>query len=385
MADVEITDIQATHVHADWTWTFVRVYTDAGVTGSGESYWGSGVGEVIEHCSSILAGEDPRNLDYLRHKLFEGLSATGSIAGKSVSAISGIDIALHDLAGKLTDQPAYRLLGGKYRDEARVYVDCHAGDPSEHNDRYSPAAYADKAEAVVSEGFDAIKFDLDATRRYERDSHNRHLNAEAVDYKRRLVEAITDRVGYEADVSFDCHWNYTGDSARRLSRAIEDCEVWWLEDVVPPENLEVQREVTRSTSTSICAGENLYRTHGVRPLIEQQAVDILQPDMPKFGGMRETVRAAHAADDYYIPMALHNVSSPLGTMAGAHVAVSIPNFIALEWHAHDDPHWQDFAVDGDIIEEGRITPPDEPGLGVELDPDTIEEFMGDGETLLDPA
>lgn len=384
MTAVEITDVQTTHVHADWTWTFVRIYTDAGVTGTGESYWGPGVGDVIEGCDGLLVGEDPRDLDYLRHRLFEGTSATGSLAGKTVSAISGIDIALHDLAGKLTDQPAYRLLGGKYRDSARVYVDCHAGDQGEYDDVYSPEAYADTAEAVVEAGFDALKFDLDATKRYERDSHNRHLNAEAIDYKRRLVEAVTERVGLQADVAFDCHWNYSGDSARRLATAIEDYDVWWLEDVVPPENLQVQREVTASTSTTICAGENRYRTHGIRDLIEQQAIDVIQPDMPKFGGMRETVRAAHLADDYYIPMSLHNVSSPLGTMAGAHVAASIPNFLALEWHARDDPHWDDFIVEDPIIVDGAIPLGDAPGLGVTLDLDVVDEFAAPGETLIDP-
>ena len=387
MGDVAITDIQRTHVSADWTWTFVRVYTDAGVTGTGESYWGPGIGDIIEDCRSLLIGEDPRDLDYLRHKLFEGTSATGSIAGATVSAISGIDLALHDLAGKLTDQPAYRLLGGKYRDEARVYVDCHAGAHATEDaegDIYAPDAYAAAAREVVDQGFDAIKFDLDATTRYERDGHNRHLNAEAVDSKRRLVQAVTEEIGFEADAAFDCHWNYTGDSGRRLASAIEPYNVLWLEDVVPPENLEVQRELTRATDTPICAGENLYRTHGVRSLIEEQAVDILQPDMPKFGGMRETVRAASAADDYYIPVALHNVSSPLGTMAGAHVAIAIPNFIALEWHGRGDPRWGDFIQEDSTIEDGAIPVSEEPGLGVTLSLDALEEFMADGEELLDP-
>lgn len=388
MSDVEITDVQSTHVEADWTWTFVRIYTDAGPTGTGESYWGAGISEVIEDCRSILVGEDPRDLDYLRHKLFEMTSATGSLAGKTVSAISGIDIALHDLAGKLTDQPAYRLLGGSYRDATRVYVDCHAGahrPDDADGDPYAPEAYAAAARAVVDDGFDALKFDLDASRRHERDDHNRHLNARALDYKVRLVEAVMAEVGYDADVAFDCHWNYDGASGRRLANAVADLEVWWLEDVVPPENLDVQRQVTQATDTPICAGENRYRTHGVRPLIEEQAIDILQPDMPKFGGMRETVRAAHAADDYYIPLALHNVSSPLGTMAGAHVAAAVPNFLALEWHARGDPDWDGFIEEDPIIEGGEIPLSEDPGLGVTIDLDTVERFMVDGQDLLDVA
>jgi len=392
----QITDVQATQVDADWSWTFVRIYTDAGEAGTGECYWGPGVGDVVEASREWLVGEDPRDVGPLVRKLFEIHSATGSLAGATVSAISGIDIALHDLAGKLTDQPAYRLLGGKYREEARVYVDCHAGahlggafegaDQDDYDvDIYSPEVYADTAETVVAEGFDAIKFDLDASRRYERDAHNRHLNAEAIDYKRRIVEAVTERVGYDADVAFDCHWNYAGDSARRLANAVAEYDVWWLEDVVPPENLQVQREVTQATDTSICAGENRFRTHGVRDLIEQQAVDVLQPDMPKFGGMIETVDAAKAADDYYIPTALHSVSSPLGTVASAHVAAAIPNFLALEFHGRDDPHWIDFVEEDDVIADGAVPVGDEPGLGATLDLDAVEAFMAEGETLLDPA
>jgi len=395
MTDVEITDVQATQVDADWTWTFVRVYTDAGVTGTGECYWGPGVGDIVEDSAEWLEGEDPRDIEPLVHKLYEIHSATGSLAGATVSAISGIDIALHDLAGKLEEQPAYRLLGGAYRDEARIYVDCHAGahlggahenaKPDEFDrDIYAPESYADAAELVVGEGHDAIKFDLDASKRYEKDRHNRHLNAEAIDYKASVVEAVTERVGHDADVAFDCHWNYAGDSARRLAAAVEDYDVWWLEDVVPPENLKVQREVTQATDTTICAGENVFRTHGVRDMIEQQGIDVLQPDMPKFGGMRETVKAANLADDYYIPLALHNVSSPLGTKAGAHVGVSVSNFLALEWHGRDDPDWETF-VEEDVIEGGTIPVSDEPGLGVTLDLDVVEEHMAEGETLLDAA
>ncbi|MFB6174331.1 MAG: mandelate racemase/muconate lactonizing enzyme family protein [Halobacteriales archaeon] len=390
ITDAEITDVQATHVHADWTWTFVRLYTDAGVTGTGEAYWGPGVADVVEDARSRLVGEDPTDVDRLRRSLFEGFSATGSLAGTTVTAISGLDIAIHDLAGKLLEVPASQLLGGRYRDAARVYVDCHAGEHAGNaddadEDVYSADAYADAAEAVLAEGFDVLKFDLDASTRHEMDEHNRHLNAEAIEYKAGLVEAVTDRVGHAADVAFDCHWNYTGDSAIRLGSAIEDCDVWWLEDVVPPENLDVQREVTRATDTPICTGENVYRTHGVRPLIEEAGIDVLQPDMPKFGGMRETVRAAQAADDYYIPLALHNVSSPLGTVAGAHVAAAAPNFLAIEWHARDDPRWGDFVEEDGIIQDGAIPVPEEPGLGVTLDLDTVAEFAAPGEDVLAAA
>jgi gluconate/galactonate dehydratase len=252
-------------------------------------------------------------------------------------------------------------------------------DDNSH-DIYSPEAFADAAEQALQDGFDGLKFDLDISTRYEMDEHNRHLNDEAIKYKAAVMEAVTERVGDAADVAFDCHWQYAGDSAMRLAQAIESYDVWWLEDPVPPENHAVQAEVTRSTETTIATGENVYRKHGTRRLIEEQAVDIIQPDMPKVGGMRETRKIADQADTYYIPICLHNVSSPLGTVAGAHVAATCPNFLALEFHARDVPWWGDL-VEESVIQEDNITVPDEPGLGVTLDMDVVAEHMADGETL----
>ncbi|MFB6217919.1 MAG: enolase C-terminal domain-like protein, partial [Halobacteriaceae archaeon] len=166
--------------------------------------------------------------------------------------------------------------------------------------------------------------------------------------------------------------------------AVEEYDVWWLEDPVPPENHDVQEEVTKSTSTTICAGENVYRKHGLRRLIERQGLDVIQPDMPKFGGMRETVKTAEAADSYYIPMALHNVSTPLGTIAGAHVAAAARTFLAIEYHSRELEWWSDI-VNEPVIEDGRIRVPDEPGLGVTLDRDVVgANLLGDA-TLFDPA
>jgi gluconate/galactonate dehydratase len=380
--DVTITDVQTTRVDGNFNWTLVRVYSDAGIAGTGEAYWGSGVTDLVQEAGSRIVGENPCDIDRLYTEMVEGLSAQGSIGGAGVTAISGIEMALHDLAGKLLDVPAYQLLGGKYRDDVRVYVDCHAGAHSteDTDGAYSPAAYADAAEAVAAEGYDALKFDLDT--RGESDEYNRHLSAEDIAYMEELVAATTERV--DVDVAFDCHWNYSGDSARRLADAVEEYDVWWLEDPIPPENHDVQREVTRGTATTICAGENVYRKHGVRQLIEEQAVDIVQPDMPKVGGMGETVRIAEMADTYYLPVALHNVSTPLGTVAGAHVAAAAPTFLAIEYHSRELDWWSD-VVQEDVMAAGRLRVPDDPGLGVTLDRDVVAANLMDGETLFDPA
>jgi len=377
--DLEITDVQTTMVDGNFPWTLVRVYTDAGITGTGEAYWGAGVPELIERMKPFVVGENPLDIDRLFEHLVQKMSGEGSIAGVTVSAIAGIEIALHDLAGKVLEVPAYQLLGGKYRDEVRVYCDVHAGDESE------PSSNAAEAERVVSElGYDALKFDLDVPSGFEKDRANRHLRDPEIEHKAEIVRQVTEQVGDRADVAFDCHWTFTGGSAKRLASAVEEYDVWWLEDPVPPENHDVQQAVTRSTTTPIAVGENVYRKHGQRRLLEEQAVDIIAPDLPKVGGMRETRKIADLADLYYVPVAMHNVSSPVGTMASAHVGAAIPNALAVEYHSYQLGWWADL-VEEDVIEDGRIRVPERPGLGVTLDMDAVEAHMVEGETLFDEA
>ncbi|WP_251341513.1 mandelate racemase/muconate lactonizing enzyme family protein [Haloplanus halophilus] len=378
--DVEITDVQTTMVDGNYPWILVRVYTDAGVVGTGESYWGGGDTAIVERMTPFLVGENPLDVDRLYEHLVQKMSGEGSISGKVVSAISGIEIALHDAAGKILGVPAYQLVGGKYRDEVRVYCDCHAGDESE------PASNAAEAERVVSDlGYDAIKFDLDVPSGHEKDRANRHLRGPEIDHKVDIVREVCETVGDRADVAFDCHWSFTASSAKRLASAIEEYDVWWLEDPVPPENHEVQEVVTKSTTTPIAVGENVYRKFGQRTLLEPQAVDVVAPDLPRVGGMRETRKIADLADMYYVPVAMHNVASPVGTMASAHVAAAIPNALALEFHSYQLGWWEDLIEEDGLVENGRMAVPEEPGLGVTLDLDAVEEHMVEGEELFDEA
>ena len=376
--DVTITDVQTTMVDGTFPWVLVRVYTDAGITGTGEAYWGAGQDAVIERMAPFLEGENPLDIDRLFEHLVQKMSGEGSIGGKTVSAIAGIELALHDLAGKVLEVPAYQLIGGKYRDAVRIYCDCHAGDES------SPESTATEADRVVEElGYDALKFDLDVPSGHELDGANRHLRPQEVEHKVSIVEAVTSAVGDRADVAFDCHWSYTAESATRLARALEEYDVWWLEDPIPPENHDVQCRVTQATSTPIAVGENVYRTHGHRRLIENGGVDIVAPDIPRVGGMRESRKIAALADMYYIPVSFHNVASPVATAAGVHVGAAIPNALALEYHSYELGWWSDM-IEEDLIVDGYATVPEKPGLGVTLDLDVVEHHLVDGATLFDP-
>jgi len=319
-------------------------------------------------------------------------SGHGGTTGKVVTAATGIEIALWDITGKITGLPIYQLLGGKYRDEVRIYADCHAGEAFEtqdgyqveHQDEaYEPEAYAQVAKEVVEdEGFSALKFDLDTPIDNQPDPFNGRISNEALKQKRKTVEAVRDAVGYDVDLAFDIHWDYSLDSAKRICRTLEPYDLMWLEDPIPPENMEAQREVTRTSDVPIATGENRFRTHEFKELLYDFGVDIVTPDPTTCGGLAESKAIANRAEENYIVFSPHNVCSPIGTMACVHLGASIPNFDILEYHARDVEWWDDLhSNDQPLIQDGYIDVPDTPGLGLELNEEVAKEHLLDPGTM----
>ena len=386
--DVEITDIRTCVVEGNFEWNLIRVETDAGVTGIGESYRGGGVPELVEYAKRFLVGENPLDPERLFRLIVQEMSGHGGTTGKVVTAASGIEIALWDAAGKILDLPVYQLLGSKYRDEVRMYCDCHAGEAYAVEDgatayadaeAYSPEAYAAEAARVTDMGFDAIKFDLDLPDDNENDPFNGRLTNGAIERKREIVEAVRDEIGYDVDLAFDCHWDYSVESAKRLARELEEYKLMWLEDLVPPENMSAQIEVTRATDTPVATGENRFRVHELTDLIYDHGVDIVTPDPTTVGGLAETTRIADRAEENYMPISPHNVCSPIGTMACVHLGATIPNFDLLEYHALEVDWWDDLTErEEPLIRDGVIEVPEAPGLGVELDESVAEEHRLEG-------
>jgi L-alanine-DL-glutamate epimerase-like enolase superfamily enzyme len=392
--DVEITDITTCVIRGNFEWNIVRVHTDAGVSGIGESYRGGKVTDIMEYMKRFLIGENPLDVERLFRRMVQETSGHGGTTGKVVTAASGIEIALWDVAGKILDLPVYQLLGGKYRDEVRIYADCHAGDAlvvddgyHEQGDKetYSPQAYAAEARRVKDLGFTALKFDLDIDS-YDNtpDPYNGRISNAAVEHKRSVVEAVRDAVGNEIDLAFDIHWDYSLDSAKRVARALEPYNLMWLEDVVPPENIAAQREVARSTSTPLAAGENRFRVHEFKDLLYDFAVDVITPDPTTCGGLAESRAIANRAEENYIVFSPHNVCGPIGTMACVHLGASIPNFGVLEYHALDVDWWDDLVIRTEpLIRDGYIEVPESPGIGVELNEDVAREHLHSGGTMFD--
>ncbi len=387
---MKITDVQACVIgrqepHSGGSvWTFVRIYTDEGIVGTGEcnsggpGFSGLATKVAILAMKPLLIGEDPFNINKLYEKIRRNGRYGGSTHAPLIFALTGIDNALYDIVGKALNVPVYKLLGGKFRDKIRLYADCHAG---ESND---PKAYADKAMEVAEEGFSAVKFDVDSTGTGKLDAYNWTVGAKEMTHVINLIEAIRNALGYEFDLAIDCHGQFDLPSAITLVKAIEPLRLLWLEEPVPAENIDALAQVRRSSSTVICTGENQYTRFEYLELFERKAVDIIMPDLAKAGGIAEGKRIADMADAHYIPIAPHNVSSPLGMMAACHVMASVPNFLLLEFHARDIEWWNDLC-DGDhpFIENGFVAVSERPGIGVELNAKAAKALMWGGDTYFD--
>ena len=382
---MKITSVKtaATKGHGMHLW--VKVTTDAGVTGLGECvHGGKQAIAIIGYLEEKLIGRDPFEIDALFEEMRRGHVFDGGIAGALITALTGIEIALWDLKGKALGVPIYELLGGKFRDKIRVYADCQV-EPGMNFDEIREVV-----DVVLERGFTALKIDVDIhayghqgteIEGFTKDKFN--MTAFQWEHERmvELVDMVTRAAGRDVAVAADVHTRLDVPSAVRLARDLEPYHLMWLEEPVPAENIAAMRKVTESTSTPICSGENLYLRHGFRDLIEQQAVDIIMPDIPKCGGLSECRKIANMAEIYYIPFAPHNVSSPIGTMASAHVCGTVPNFMVLEFHWLHRDYWTTIIQEKtDIIQDGYITLSDRPGIGLELDEGVAQQYQFPGTT-----
>ena len=365
-------------------WTFVRVYTDEGIVGTGEcssagaAASGFATKEAVLAFRPLLLGQDPMNMG----PLYETLRRRGRYGGTTnapiIFAITGIENALYDIAGKALGVPIYKLLGGRYRDRIRLYADCHAG---ESND---PRAYADKALEVIAEGYSAVKFDVDHTGVGRLDPYNWTVGAQEMTHILSLIQGTREAIGYDIDLAIDCHGQFDLPSAVTLARAVEGLRLLWLEEPVPAENADALAQVRGATSTTICAGENQYTRFEFLELLQKQAVGVIMPDLAKAGGIMEAKRICDLADAYYVPVAPHNVSSPLGMMAACQVVASVPNFLLLEFHGREVPWWEELC-DGDrpFVQGGWMAVSERPGIGVELNDRVARSLLWHGDTYFD--
>jgi L-alanine-DL-glutamate epimerase-like enolase superfamily enzyme len=324
-------------------------------------------------------------------------------------ALAGIETALLDLTGKTYGLPVWKLLGGAYRNRIRIYADCHAGDAldslspllqprqpswsgavsaagdiaSLKHHGWSPADastlpavedYRKRAREIVDLGFTALKFDADIPTPFPTDEYNRSLSAAEIDYVYERLRAVRDEIGRDVGFGVDCHWNYTVNDAIRLARALEPLDLLWFEDPIPPSPIEPMAEVQAAIRLPVATGENLYQPEHFADLMHKGRVRILAPDVQKLGLLR-TKLVAQMADLRFTNLALHNIASAIGLTAAAHVAASIPNFLALEWHGASVPFYNELLkIRGRLIDRGFLPLSDRPGLGIELDEEVAHRY-----------
>jgi L-alanine-DL-glutamate epimerase-like enolase superfamily enzyme len=411
---MRITHLSTAVMESNFDWTIVKVETDDHITGYGEAFLGPGLTAVIREFGGILKGEDPTSIDRVLRRM--RASCVHASPGLVFHAINGIETALLDAIGKRYKLPIWQILGGKYRDHVRVYADCHAGDALEsitpllaprdpqwmraageaerqsvvslkHHgwdasgvERLTPEAYGRRAAEMAGRGFRILKFDVDVPTPYETDEYNRDLSEQEIEHAAALVAGARAAVGPGVGLAIDCHWNYGVQAAIGLARALEKYHLMWLEDPTPPENIGALAVVQRNTSLPVATGENHYFRLDFERLIVDAGLRVLAPDVQKLG-LWEGRKIADLADMHYVNLAWHNISSPLGTMAGVHLCAAIPNFLALEWHAASVPFFDDLVKgrEGPLIQDGKIAVPDAPGLGIELDEDVAYQYRKPGE------
>ncbi len=383
---IKITDVKCMIVRGTWDWNLIKVETDSGLYGIGEAYWGPGVKDlVLKQLKPLILGEDPLNVDKLYTLMLKNSAGAGAIAGVTMTAASGIEIALWDLAGRILDAPAVNLLGGKFRDRVRFYRTMQVVDRVE-----DPASWREHVARAKAEkfGWTAFKFQGDgvppkADPEFKEPGHDpfaRILTHRDIRRITKGMQIIREELGPDGDFGIEAHWRYDVRDVITLARELEPVKPMWLEDPVPPENVEAMKRVTDAVNIPICTGENLYGRGQFRPLIVQQACDVVHIDIPKSGGLLESKKIADLADLYYIWTAAHNPASPVGTIASCHAAAAMRTFRVHELAKYID-WWQDVVVhDGPIIKDGYHTITDKPGYGIELNPDVVKAHLAPGET-----
>ncbi|HEY3443535.1 MAG TPA: mandelate racemase/muconate lactonizing enzyme family protein [Paludibaculum sp.] len=360
---LKITDIRTAQVRGHGYQLHVRIYTDQGIWGQGEATDAiMGGVPLVRSFRPALMGQDPLNVEALWERIRVMGVFAGAQGGQYVTALTAVEIALWDLAGKAVGLPIYQLLGGKVRDRVRVYCDSANHHP---DDPLAPQ----KLKEIETMGFTALKIDIDEGRDPNRfDRVNWTANNAEIDRMVKEVAFVRGAVDKRVELAVDMHGRYDATTGKRTAIELEPFKLLWLEEPVPAENIDVMRDIRQATKTPICCGENLYLRHGFRELLEKRAADIIMPDIQKCGGLLESRKIADMAHTYNVPVAPHCVVSPIGTMASAHVCAAIPNFLVLEWHWISRlAVWKNFVKEGEIIEKGFITLPDRAGIGVEMD------------------
>ncbi|HUJ23429.1 MAG TPA: mandelate racemase/muconate lactonizing enzyme family protein [Bryobacteraceae bacterium] len=342
-------------------WLWVRVYTDSGLTGLGETYPQPEAESAIIHqaLAPVLVGRDPLSIDRLWADMFQAVSYSGW-AGAEMRAISAIDIALWDLAGKAAGAPIYQLLGGASRESIPVYNTCY-----DHIDfRAEPVKLARE---LANSGIHAMKiwpFDDVA-----RETRGQFITAAQMRQGLEPLRLIREELGDSMEVAMEFHGYWSLPCAIQIAQALEPFAPMWLEEMLPQDNLAAYAELARATRLPLCLSERLMTRWGFRELVENRAARIIMPDICWCGGISEAKKIAAMAETYYLPVAPHNCGGPVLHRASTHLAANLPNLRILETvRRHYLEEYRGIVTGKLEVRDGLAPLPPGPGLGLDLDP-----------------
>ena len=359
---LKINIFSSQHKNAKRNWLIVRIQTDGGIEGIGEASMLSQdpiVASLLEEwAENYLVGKNPMNGELHWTRLHQDNLGRG---GRLFStALSGIDIALWDLRGKILGVPVYELLGGPYAQRLRVYANGWYTTPG------TPEQNAEEAKKVVAMGYTAMKFDP-----FGKKAHTT-ITPEEAQLSEDRVAAVREAVGPNVDILIEVHARFNVYTAVHLANRIEKYNPFWFEEPVSQENVSEMKQVRSRINIPVATGERLYLKFPFFELVRNEAVDILQPDICNAGGITELKKIAGMAEAQHIMMAPHNTNSAVGTVASIHLGAAIPNFLIQEYHAEFyEPHYFQVIEGLPRQKEGYVDLPSGPGLGIRLD----EELM----------
>lgn len=371
---VKITALKAMGIKTASGNCLVRVDTDSGLSGYGEAgATGAMARARIETMKELLIGKDPLSIE--QH--FQNMTSLMHTYMAHIPTISGIDMALWDLAGKIAGLPVCVLLGGPFRDSIQMYSH---GDDFDMND---PAQCRDWAQRIKAkpEGFTAYKNSIHRVIDIAAARFTPTLDRAQLRKIARAYMNCRDAVGTDIDIAVHCHNEFDTPSAIAVAKAVEPMDPLFLEDALNVPYSEGWMALKRSTRIPILTGEKLEMVRGFRPFLDNQAADIVHPDLAFAGGLTGVRKIADYAALTRTPVALHNVGTLVLTYASAHFAASIQNFYRSE-SALGRPTRQveDMAASNPpLVRNSKLKVPMEPGLGVDLNPDFLKKNLSDGE------
>lgn len=355
ISDVKIYTLDAYRTN----WAFVKVETDEGLYGWGEASLGTNemsLEGMINDLKRLVVGRNALEIEKLLFEVYRDIYWKGGPV--LMSAISGIEIALWDIAGKYFNTPTYTFFGGKMRDKVKMYANgwfIRAREPEE---------FAAKAKQTVQLGVKALKWDPFG-------AAHMTISKEQMAKSMDIVGAVREAVGPDVELLIECHGRFNPSTAVEISRELAQYKVMFMEEPCPPDNIDSTAWVHDHAAVPVAAGERCYGKYHCEELLSKKAVDVMQPDIFHVGGMLEGKKVAAMAEAKHIPVSFHNPSGPISNAAILQLAATVPNFLIHEIMLTDGNFRKLITNEEVVYEDGYILIPDKPGLGIEVNEEEI--------------